>query len=236
MRGLRFGLRTAPPPAARAKPLDGYLPPDPVRNKQPLQHAAVAGRFLRRNLKRHGLKPPAWAGPDGKGAGALGQTAEPPALPAEHLDLADVSVGVRIKLDPRLAGAASRRHIDHAGGAANTEGRGRRRDLHVAGLGHQARHEGGGAQRDIERGGVGVAAFLIDEFADDDAGIGGEAEGRLVVEGDAERGIGAGLKRIVLEDRVVDLQRDGCGGIGAAHRRAALQGGDLTDLIGGGRV
>ena len=207
-----------------------------MRDEQPLQHAAVAGRFLRRNLKRHGLQSAAGAGPEGKGAGAFSQSAEAPALPVEHLDPADIPVGVRIKLDPGLGRAACRRHIDHAGSAANTERRGRRRDLHVAGLGHQARHEGGGAERDVERGGIGFAAFLINEFTDDDAGIRGEAEGRLVVEGDAERGIGAGLKRIVLEDRVVDLQRDGRGGIGAAHRRAALQGGDLTDLIGGGRV
>ena len=34
----------------------------------------------------------------------------------------------------------------------------------------------------------------------------------------------------------LNSQRDSRGGIGTAHRRAALQGGDLTDLIGGGRV
>ena len=101
------------------------------------------------------------------------------------------------------------RHIDNAGSAANAERRGRRRDLHIAGLGHLARHEGNRATRDVEQGGIGVAALLIDKFVDDDARIGGEAERRLVVEGNAKRGIRAGLQRIVFKDRVVDFQRDG---------------------------
>src|SRR5208282_5559990 len=87
--------RTARPPwvipprsiaSARPTPPDRHLSSDSVREAQPLQHAAVARRFLRRNLKRHGFQPPAGARPEGKRAGALSESAEARALRVEHLD------------------------------------------------------------------------------------------------------------------------------------------------------
>ena len=60
-----------------------------------------------------------------------------------------------------------------------------------AGLGDQTGDESGGADGDIERSGIAAAALLIDEFIDDDAGIGGQAERGFVIECDAERGVRA---------------------------------------------
>ena len=75
-----------------------------MRGVQPLQHAAVARRLLRRNLVRHGRYSPAGTRTQRKGARALRQRAKPAALPVEHLDLPDMAVGIRIKLYRRRGG------------------------------------------------------------------------------------------------------------------------------------
>ena len=93
-----------------------------------------------------------------------------------------------------------------------------------------------GAARDLKQGGVAVAAVLIDEFVDDDARVGAQAESRLVVEGDAERRVRAGLQRVALEDRIVDLQRDGRGRFCTRDRGAALQCRDLAHLTVGSLI
>ena len=103
-----------------------------------------------------------------------------------------------------------------------------RRDLHVAGLGDEARDKSGGADRNVERSRVATAAVLIDEVVDDDARVGGQAERRLVVEGDAEGGIRTGLQRVVLEYRIGHLQHRNRG-IGPHDGGAALYGRDLAD-------
>ena len=89
---------------------------------------------------------------------------------------------------------------------------------------------------DIEGRGIGGAALRIDEFVDDDPRVRRKAECRLVVKCDAERGVGGRRKRIVLEDRVIDAQRNGSRRLGAGYGRIALQRGNLTDLIGGGLI
>ena len=109
-------------------------------------------------------------------------------MPVEHFDLSDMTVRIRIELYRRRGGGpAALRHFDDAGGAANSKRRLRCRDLHIAGLGDEAGDESRGAERDIKGGGVGIAAFLIDELVDDDAGIRRQTERRLVVKSNAER-------------------------------------------------
>jgi len=72
--------------SAQLSPLHGLAPPDSVRGEQSLHHTAVARRLLRRNAKWHCGEAAAGAGPDGEGACALRQRAEPSALPVEHID------------------------------------------------------------------------------------------------------------------------------------------------------
>lgn len=131
----------------------------------------------------------------------------------------------------RGTGRTALRNVDHTGGAADAESRGRRRNLHLAGLGDQASDESRRAGRDVKDGDIGATALLINEFVDDNARICGKVEGRLVIEGNAQRGIRAGRQRIVPVDGVVDLQRDGCSRIDANDRGAALQSGDFTYLV-----
>ena len=198
-----------------------------MRDIEPLQHAAVAGRLLRRNLIRHRGEAAAGARAERKGTHALCQRTEPAALAVEHFDLTDVTVGIRVEFYGRRRGPAALRHLDNAGGAANPERCLRRGDLHVAGFGNETGNESRGAERYIEGGGVGIAAFLIDELIDGDPGIGRQTEGRLVIEGDAERRVHGGLERIVREDRIGNLQSRGRG-IGPRDRGGAVQGRDLT--------
>jgi hypothetical protein len=212
--------RSQPAWPARPQALVGHPAADIVGGEQPLEYSAVARCFLRRNLERLRAQASARARPDDESAGALRERTKPPALPIEHLDLADMAVSVRIKLDPRLARATAFRHVDHAGRTANTERGARRGDFHVAGLGDQARDEGSRADHELERGGVGAAAFLIDEFIDDDARVRGKAEGCLVVECDAERRTRAGRERVVLKNAVADLQ--GNSGRGSPRVTVAL--------------
>ena len=85
-----------------------------------------------------------------KCARALSERAKIRALPIEDFDAANMPIGVGVELDRRRRGAAGRRHLDDAGGAADTEGCLRRRDFHVAGLGNEAGDEGGGAGCHVE--------------------------------------------------------------------------------------
>ena len=128
------------------------------------------------------------------------------------------------------AGAAVFRHLDEAGGAANAERRGRRRDLHVAGLGDGGGGEGHSALDDVEDAGVVLAAVLIDVGVDGDLRVGLEIEGGGVDEGDAERRIGAGLHHVVEIDVVLDLEWRG-----RALLRTTLavagHGGDVADRL-----
>ena len=161
------------------------------------------------------------------------QQAEPRAAArAEQLDAPDPAVLVGVELDRDLAGRAGRRafgHLDDAAGAANAQGRGRRLDLHVAGLGHLMRGEGDRAAGDLEQRRIVLAAVLVDELVHGDAGVGGEIECRLVVEGDAERRGRAGAQQVALEDRVLDLQA--ARRAVAGRRRVALDAGDVADLV-----
>jgi hypothetical protein len=84
-----------------------------------------------------------------------------------------------------------------------------------------------GAAQHIEQRRVVVAAALIDELIDGDAAVRLQRERGLVVEGDAERAVGARLQRIALEDRI--LQRERAGGAVARDRSAALQTRDAAD-------
>src|SRR6476660_5207954 len=108
--------------------LDRHLTPYIVRGEQPLHHAAVTRRLLRRDLERHGGKPSAQARADRKSARPLRQRAEPSALPVEYFYLAHAPIGIRIKFDFGLARASCSviRNIDHPGCAADAERRGRR--------------------------------------------------------------------------------------------------------------
>ena len=77
-----------------------------------------------------------------------------------------------------------------ARGAANAERRGRRRDLHVAGLGDRGGDEGDRALGDIEDAGILIAAILVDVMSMVISGVGRQMEGGAVIEGDAEREAG----------------------------------------------
>jgi hypothetical protein len=129
---------------------------------------------------------------------------EPRSLPVEYFDSAHMPVGIGVKLYPGLAGGPRLGHIDDAGRAADPHRCDRRRDFHVSGARHFAGEESGSAARNRKQGGVAATALLIDEFVDGDARIGAQAEGRLVVEGDAESRAHPGLQRVVLENEVVD--------------------------------
>ena len=125
-------IRPRPVRTARPQSLDGHAAADRVGGAQALQDAAVARRFVRRDLKGHGAHAAARLARDGEGAGALGQRAKPAALPVKHLDLTDMAVGIRIELDlgfGRTGSCTAGRHFDHPGRAANAERRGRRGDL-----------------------------------------------------------------------------------------------------------
>jgi hypothetical protein len=91
------------------------------------------------------------------------------------------------------------------------------------GLGDQARHKRRRTDRDVEGRGIAGAALLINERVHDDARIGRQAERGLIVEGDAERGIGPGHQRVMLKNRIVDAKRCDPSGIAAGDCRIALQ-------------
>jgi hypothetical protein len=88
----------------------------------------------RGNRKPHGGEPAAGAAAEFERARASRQRAEPVALPVEHLDLPDMAIGIRIKFDLGFARRGVLRHIDDAGGAADAEIGGRRRDRRRRGL------------------------------------------------------------------------------------------------------
>ena len=186
-------------------------------------------------------RPPPTAGAHAEAAGALREETEPRAGAVVDLDASDMAVGVGIKLDVVLARrAAVFRHLDEAAGAANAERRGRRRDLHVAGLGDGGGDEGRGALGDVEHAGIVLAAVFIDVGVDGDLRVGLEIEGGGIDEGDAERRIRTGLHDVVEIDVVLDLERRGR--VVADHAGAAGHGGDVADRlfrrllrVGGGR-
>src|SRR5262249_21590978 len=117
-----------------------------------------------------------------------GERAKPHPLLIEHFNLADASIGVRVKLDLRLAGAARAclRNLDNSRCAADAEHRALRRNLHVTVLGHKVCDESDSAACDLEQGSVRLSALLIDEVVHDDACIGGEAESGFILERDAK--------------------------------------------------
>ena len=212
-----------------AMPFERLATADIVRGEQASQHAAVPRRLLRRNLIRHRLQSPAGPWPQNKRTRTLCQRAEPHALGIKHFDLADISVRVGVELNPRFVGrvtgsscAALFRDVDHTGRAADTERGDGRRNFHVAGFGDKARDKGGRPGHNIEGGCVGGAALRIDEFVDNDPRVLRKAERRLVVKCDTERGVGGRRKCIVLEDGVIDAQRNGCRRLGAASRSHCL--------------
>ena len=227
---------TLPVRTARAQSLDGHAAADRMSGAQALQDAAVARGFARRNLKGHGAHAAARLARQSEGAGALGQRAQPAALAVEHFDLADMAIGIRVELDPGLGRAdgsrAAGRDFDHAGRAANAERGAWGGDFHVPGLGNEARDKRRRTDREVEGRGIASAACLINERVHHDARISRQAERGLIVERDAERGIGPGHQRVVLENRIVDAERRDLSGIAAGDCRIALQRRHLTDFAG----
>src|SRR5262245_11074258 len=65
-------VRPRPVRTARSQSLDGHATPDGVSCAQPLQDAAIARRFARRDLKGHGAHAAARLARQSEGAGALG--------------------------------------------------------------------------------------------------------------------------------------------------------------------
>jgi len=105
----------------------------------------------------------------------LRQEAEPRTGAVVDLDPSDPAVGVGIEFDGDIVGVVgggALRHFDEAGGAANAEGCGRRRDLHVAGFCDRRRDKGHGALGDVERAGILLAAVFIHERVDGDLRVG----------------------------------------------------------------
>ena len=179
------------------------LAADGPRRERLAHEGAVALGFLPGNLQRRSAEAAAGAGPDRKAGGAARQNAELRAVAAKHFDAADPAVGVGIELYGDLAaGGAALGHLDQTGGAANAQRRGRRIDLHIAGMGDLGGDEGRGAAHDVEYGGIVGAALLIDEFVHREARVRLQRECRLVVEGDAERAVDIGLQHVVLVDRI----------------------------------
>ena len=114
----------------------------------------------------------------------------------ERAVLHDVSDDLALLVDDHRTGRALR-HVelhraiacggDAADRAADAHGRHRRADAHVAGMRDFAGNERQRALHQIEQLRVAGVARRIDEFADDDARIGGQVERRAVVEGDGHR-------------------------------------------------
>jgi hypothetical protein len=99
--------RTAGPPGlvgplpvalARLPTLDRLPLPGRVRSRKPLQHAAVAQRFLRRDLERDRRETAAGSGAERKCARPLRKNAEPRALPVEHFDPPHMAVSIGVEL------------------------------------------------------------------------------------------------------------------------------------------
>jgi hypothetical protein len=197
-------VRPLPVALARLPALDRLMPTDCMGGREPLQYAAVAQRFLRRNLKRDRRQAAAGSAAQRKRARTLSENAEPGSLPVEHFDPTHMPIGIWVELDLGLACGPGLRRVDDAGSAANPHRRDRRGDLHVASARHLAGEEAGGAARDREQGGVCATALLIDKFVNGDARIGTQAEGGFVVEGDTKRGVRRSLEHVVLKDKVVD--------------------------------
>ena len=188
------------------------LSADALRGVDLPHKALVALRLSRRDRQRHRGKARAGAArPDRKTARTLGERAEPQAGAVIDLDAADPAVRIRIELDVDVVCAGccgALRYFDEAGGAANAERGGRRRDRHAAGLGDGRRHECHRALGDVEHRGVVLAAVLINVIIDRDLRVGPEIECGFIVEGDAERGTGRGLDHVVEIDVVLQLERD----------------------------
>ncbi len=147
-----------------AAPLVDQLPAGALRRKGLLHEGAIACRFLGRDTQRHGRQT-AWAGADGKSRRRARQRSEPRAAGAEQFDLPDPAIGIGIKFDRNVAGAAGW-HLDQSSGATNAERRCRRHDLHVAGLGDKARDECRTAAHDVEQRRVLAAARFKQKIAD----------------------------------------------------------------------
>src|SRR5579885_127165 len=196
-------------------PLDRHLPPDRVRRIESLQHAAVARRFLRRDLIGHRGEAAIGARTNRKGAGALCQRAEAGARPVEHFDPPDMAIAVRIEFYDRRAASPCCRYIDHPRRAANAERRFGCGNLHVAVLSNQAGDKSGRAAGDVEQGSIALGALLVDEPVNNDARIRRKAERCFIIERDAERRVRLGLQGILLEDLILDLQ--GRSGVTAAR-------------------
>ena len=226
--------------AAEVALLLHHLAAEILRRMNLAHKTLVALHHLRRNEQRHrGNAPAADAEAHAEAAGALRKEAEPRARAVVDLDAADMAVGVGIKLDVVLARrAAVFRHLDEAARAANAERRGRRRDLHVAGLGDGSSDESGGALGDVEYAGIVLAAVFIDVGVDGDLRVGLEIEGGGIDEGDAERRVRRRPHHVVEIDVVLDLERRGR--VVADHAGGADHGGDVADRffrrlgVGGG--
>ena len=219
--------------AAEFTLLEHDLAAESLRRMKLAHKTLVALHHLRRNHQRHrGNAGTADAGPDGEAAGALGEKSKPRTGAVVDLDAADLAVGVGIQLDRdivRIVGGGADRHFDQAGGAANAQRRGRRVDLHVAGLGDGGRDKGRGTLGDVEDAGVALAAVFIDVAVDGDLRAGPQIESGGIDEGDAEGGFGRGLDHVVEIDVVLDLERRGR--IVAGHIGRARQSGDVADRL-----
>src|SRR3984885_1909698 len=145
-----------------------------------------------------------------------------------------MSIRIRIKFDARLLGSSRGgplRNVNHASRAAYSKRGDRRRDLHRAGLGDEPCDKSGRPNPDRNRRRVALTVLLIDELVDHNARVGGQAKGRLIVECDAQRGIGASRENVVLENWVLDVEGDRRR-FAPRDRCLALQSADLAYLIG----
>ena len=178
-----------------------------------LAHKTLVARDLLRRKRQRYCREARAAGAraDGKTARALRQRAEPYAAAIVDLDPADPAVSVGIKFDRDVAGCGGGafRDLDQAGGAADAERCGRRRNPHVACLGHRRGDEGNRALGDVEQRAVLFAALLVDVAVDRDLGAGRQVERSGIVEGDAELRFRRRLDQIVGEDIVAQQQRRG---------------------------
>ena len=145
-------------------------------------------------------------------------------------DMAGTGIGENGELDD-----AERRVDEHLRrGAANTHGRDRRLDLHVAGRGHLAGDEDEGALHEVERHrGIGRVVRIVNQLVEDHPRIVGEREHAIVKEGNAKLGRLACLDHIALIDRVAGLKL-GHGAVWMGDGRGSLQLDDLADFLEAG--
>ncbi len=122
--------------------------------------------------------------------------------------------------------------LDQHRGAADAHGRDRRVDLHVAMLGGLAGDEGDGAGDQAEQRGIVRPVGVVDHLVQHHPRIRRQAEHGAVDEGDAERGVRAGLDHVAFFDVVAHVEddRDAV----ADRGRAARQLGDVADHRAGG--